>query len=171
MGIIKSNKETLDAIKAKTDNLPTDPADQSAVEAAITSAHSATNGKIDTVDTVVDAIKTKTDDLIPNITPTSGTYAHPSGTTEQDAIVLSISTRTKINNIYLDLTNLTQNCTIRVKAKIDGTNYREIDSLGWTTADRDGVIISEFVSDVAAKVTIQSAVAEGASRNIPYRVV
>lgn len=52
-----------DAIKAKTDNLPSDPADQSAVEAAITAAHSTTNGKVDTVDTVADAIKAKTDNL------------------------------------------------------------------------------------------------------------
>ena len=42
------------AIKAKTDNLPSDPADQSAVEAAITAAHSTTNGKIDAVDDYVD---------------------------------------------------------------------------------------------------------------------
>lgn len=44
------------AIKAKTDNLPSDPADQSAVESAITAAHSTTDGKIDTVDGIVDAI-------------------------------------------------------------------------------------------------------------------
>jgi hypothetical protein len=42
----------VDAIKAKTDNLPTDPADQSILE-----------GKIDTIDTVADAIKAKTDSL------------------------------------------------------------------------------------------------------------
>lgn len=46
------------AIKAKTDNLPSDPADQSAVEAAITSATSslATAANLAVVDTVVDAI-------------------------------------------------------------------------------------------------------------------
>ena len=54
------------AVKTKTDNLPTDPADQSAVEAAITAATSplATSANLATVDTVVDAIKLKTD-LIP----------------------------------------------------------------------------------------------------------
>lgn len=55
------------AIKAKTDSLPSDPADQSAVEAAITAAHSTTNGKIDAVDNFVDtevgAIKAVTDKL------------------------------------------------------------------------------------------------------------
>jgi len=57
----------MSAIKAKTDNLPSDPADQSAVEAAITAATSglATTAALTTVDTVVDAIKLKTD-LIPS---------------------------------------------------------------------------------------------------------
>lgn len=44
----------IDGIKAKTDNLPSDPADQSAVEVAITAAHSTTNGKIDAVDDFID---------------------------------------------------------------------------------------------------------------------
>jgi len=67
-----------DAIKAKTDNLPSDPADESQLEAAITAAHATTNGKIDAVDTIIDnihdtdlpavksetaAIKAKTDNL------------------------------------------------------------------------------------------------------------
>lgn len=55
------------AIKAKTDNLPSDPADQSAVEAAITAAQSALTTLIDAVDNFVDtevaAIKTVTDKL------------------------------------------------------------------------------------------------------------
>ncbi len=57
------------AIKAKTDNLPSDPADQSAVEAAITSATSplATSVNLaivaEYIDTEVAAIKAKTDNL------------------------------------------------------------------------------------------------------------
>ena len=54
---------TSTAIKTKTDALPSDPADESAVEAAITAAHATTDGKVDTVDTVVDAIKTQTDKM------------------------------------------------------------------------------------------------------------
>ncbi len=41
-------------VGAKVNNLPSDPADQSAVEAAITAAHATTNGKIDAVDDYVD---------------------------------------------------------------------------------------------------------------------
>ena len=57
------------AIKAKTDNLPSDPADQSAVESAITAATSplATQASVNTIDDFLDteiaAIKTKTDQL------------------------------------------------------------------------------------------------------------
>lgn len=47
------------AIKAKTDNLPSDPADASVVAGLI----AAVDAKVDTVDTVVDAIKAKTDSL------------------------------------------------------------------------------------------------------------
>lgn len=47
------------AIKAKTDNLPSDPADASVVAGLI----AAVDTKIDTIDTVVDAVKAKTDSL------------------------------------------------------------------------------------------------------------
>ncbi len=47
--------DEIDAIKAKTDNLPADPASETNVDANET--------KIDTIDTVVDAIKAKTDNL------------------------------------------------------------------------------------------------------------
>jgi hypothetical protein len=60
---------SITAIKAKTDNLPTDPADQSLIEAAITAATSplATAAALavvdDFLDTEVAAIKAKTDNL------------------------------------------------------------------------------------------------------------
>lgn len=50
---------SITAIKAKTDNLPVDPADASDIAAAF----AVTDGLITTVDTVVDAIKVKTDSL------------------------------------------------------------------------------------------------------------
>jgi len=119
----------------------------------------------------LDAIKAKTDALISDITEENGTYKHPAGTDEEDAVILTITSRTRINNIYLDLTNLTQNCTIRIYAKIDGSTYVLLDTLAWTTTDEDGVVIDSIVSDVDVKVSIQSAISEGAERSIPYRVV
>jgi len=44
---LEALKNLIDIIKEKTDNLPSDPADESAIEAAITTAHSATETKIE----------------------------------------------------------------------------------------------------------------------------
>lgn len=45
MGFAVKQQDVAD-IKAKTDNLPSDPADESAVEGAVTSAHTITDGEI-----------------------------------------------------------------------------------------------------------------------------
>lgn len=58
--------DVVDAIQAKTGNLPSDPADQSLIIAATNSLASSLGtieGKVDTVDTVVDAVKLRTDNL------------------------------------------------------------------------------------------------------------
>ena len=55
------------AIKAKTDNLPDDPSGQTEVESAISTAHSTTDGLVDDVDTVVDAILADTADMQPRV--------------------------------------------------------------------------------------------------------
>jgi len=62
---IDANSVRLAAIQAKTDNLPSDPADQSTVEAAITAATSplATAAALAVVDANVDAVKLITDTL------------------------------------------------------------------------------------------------------------
>jgi len=57
-------KTLIDMIKEKTDNLPIDPADQSAVESVILTAHSTTNTKIDGVETKVDLVESKTTDIL-----------------------------------------------------------------------------------------------------------
>ena len=99
----------------------------------------------------------------------SGTHAHADNTDEQTVKEFALTVLTNIKGFRLDLSNLTQSATVRIYEKIDGTNYREIDSLEWTTADRDGVAIGEIESDKYVKVTLQSGTGEGASRNVPYR--
>ena len=92
---------SITAIKAKTDNLPSDPADQSAVEAAITAATSplATQASVNTIDdfldTEISAIKTKTDQL-------TFTTANKVDSTA----VLDSATQTQIDNIETSLTTL-----------------------------------------------------------------
>jgi hypothetical protein len=58
---VDANETKIDAVKAKTDNLPSDPADQSAVEAAITAATSplATAANLATVQADTDDIQTR----------------------------------------------------------------------------------------------------------------
>jgi hypothetical protein len=58
---VDANETKIDAVKAKTDNLPSDPADQSAVEAAITAATSplATAANLATVQADTDNIQTR----------------------------------------------------------------------------------------------------------------
>lgn len=86
-----------DAIKLKTDTLPSDPADQSLVEAAITSATStlATAANLAIVDGVVDAIKFKTD-LIPATPAATGDI--PSAATIADAVLDELVTDHTIPN-------------------------------------------------------------------------
>ena len=106
-----------------------------------------------------------------DIPPQSGTYVHAAGVTEDTAITLSSSDLRRVNSVYFDLVNLTQNITIRVKAEVDDSTARTIDTLNWVTADEDGVLIGGFATDVDITITFQSAVTEGAGRNIPYRVL
>ena len=106
------------------------------------------------------------------------TFTLESNTTEQDLLEVLVPTtgRTTINvgSIQLDLVNLTQDALIRIYSRIDGTNYREIFGtlIDWKTTDPDGVmVVNNLITDHDLRITIQSAVAEGAQRTIPYALV
>lgn len=103
------------------------------------------------------------------IRSTDATYSHPSGVAEQVAFTITPLYPLKILTIYLDLVNLTQNATIRIQTQIDGATYRRIETFNWTTGMDDGVYFRGIAIDTPLQVTIQSAVAEGAPRDIPYR--
>lgn len=103
-----------------------------------------------------------------DIDTTSGTYSHSDNTTEQDAFVYTLL---KDNiEVTLDMTNLTQRTTVRVYEKIDGTNYRLVDS-GIYPDDFDvnkGILVEFNGKNIDCKITLQSIVTEGASRNISW---
>jgi len=103
--------------------------------------------------------------------PTTGTYAHPNDTSEHDVFTIALTRSQTVSDIMLDVNALTQRTTFKIYCKIDGTTYREIDSVVWVTTDRKGVSMVEVTTDKDVKVTAQSAVAEGAVRSIPYRYV
>lgn len=99
----------------------------------------------------------------------SGVHAHPNSTSEEDLKVFTVSVPTIIHELTLDLSNLTQNATIRVYKKFNG-NWRRLlgRTLVWETSMDVAVPLGEMSSTTDVKITIQSAVLEGASRNIPY---
>jgi hypothetical protein len=72
-------KTVADAIQAKTDNLPSDPADHSVVIAATDAILTA----VGTVDTVVDAIKVTTDKLDDTLEDDGGTYRFTANALEE----------------------------------------------------------------------------------------
>lgn len=103
---------------------------------------------------------------------TSSTYSHPNGVAEQDALIFAV-TQQEIN-LRLDFSLLTQNTTIREYEQIDGANYRQISAKVWPTDFDVGTIaidISFVQANALYKITLQSAVAEGGARNIPYRYI
>lgn len=105
------------------------------------------------------------------LNPASGTYSHPSGVGESTAITFAPTQNNIVKGIWLDLVNLTQNATIRAQYQIDGTNYRTFQVINWTTGMEDGVLVEgELPVNDNVRITIQSVVAEGVSRNIPYQL-
>lgn len=129
--ILRGGLSHIENIKAKTDNLPTDPADQSAVEAAITAAVSplATTAALAAVagyvDTEVAAIKARTDNL-------------PSDPADESLLEAAIETLRVANAAVIGTTVADGEITIRNYAQAsialtglpDFTGYTEIVLVG-----------------------------------------
>jgi len=105
------------------------------------------------------------------ITSWSGVHHHPNDTDEHTVFEVLTTKPLKVLIQYLDLTALVQNAIIRLYAKIDGTNYKEIDSTRRIVADRKGFSAVDVAVDTDFKLTAQSINAEGAVRDIPWRYI
>lgn len=120
------------------------------------------------VDTAVDDIKIQTASG-----DSTGTFSYLDAGAEQDVVEITGTTRKIIHGVSLDLTTMTQNGTIKLYLKIDGTNYREVDSFDFVVAtDSDGYYISinmGITNDF--KITYTEGADEAADRAIPYSVV
>lgn len=107
------------------------------------------------------------------ITDASSSYNYTDAGGEQTVLTLTPGTSKFIlNGIFLDLTTMTQNGTIKVYLKIDGTNYRELFSDSFVVAtDSDGIWI-DFKATINddLKVTYTEGADEAAIRAIPYQV-
>lgn len=106
--------------------------------------------------------------------PTEATYAHPNGVGE--SIAFTTPAPTPLSNrvfIMLDLSNLTQNADIRIKYDMhgDGAPFPTIETFNWTVGMDDIVYFREISGQRAVQVTVQSALAEGAARDIDYEYV
>jgi len=97
------------------------------------------------------------------------THSHSSGTSEQTVFTITSTNINLVKGIWLDMSNLTKNMVIRVKYQIDGSSYRTFQTINWTTGMDDGVVINgDLPIDDNFRLTLQSTVAEGASRDVNY---
>lgn len=101
---------------------------------------------------------------------TTGNFTFPSGTSETTILTLATpSSITKLHNLYIDLSVLTQNCTLRVYINFTGS-YVEMTSMTVTVAAGSyGLALKDMMINSAWKLTITSAVAEGATRYLFYQ--
>ncbi len=106
---------------------------------------------------------------------TVATHAHADNLNWQTVFTLATATRRKVHSIWLNFVNLTQNMSYRLSYDFGGLGaYVVFDSNAaapWTPADDDGVIIEcNFVLGHNLRLELQSAVLEGAARDIPYEL-
>ena len=103
---------------------------------------------------------------------TKGVESYLDAGSEQTIFELE-STNVKImRGVFLDLNEMTQNGTIKVYHKIDGTNYRSFLVHQFAEAtDPDGVFLDlNFAFTDYLKVTYEESVDEGADRTISYSI-
>jgi hypothetical protein len=90
-------------------------------------------------------------------------------------IVAASEAKTAIKNVILDLSEMTQNGTIKVYSKIDGTNYVQVGAdISFTVAtDKDGVALTNESYNLTQdfKVTYTEGADETADRLISYTYV
>ena len=100
----------------------------------------------------------------------TGVFSYTDNGGEQTVYEVSNDNNKIIHSAFLDLFTITQNGTIKVYCKIDGTNYREFLSKAFAVVtDSDGVFIDlNFAVVRAVKITYTESGDETAIRAIPY---
>lgn len=103
----------------------------------------------------------------------SGTLSYLDTGGTQTIYEFTTTQKKLIDSIWLDLTNMTKNGTIKLSYKIDGTTYREYCSIPFTVAsDSDGMHIDvAFAVSSAFKLEYTEETDEGAARNLPYEIL
>jgi hypothetical protein len=109
---------------------------------------------------------------VADIAQTTGTFAYAeNNAAEQTLASIAVAARSKVGGIWLDMTNVTEDTTIRIKHKIDGANYRTFTALSWLTTDDDGVLVGPFTAYRDIQITLQCDGSGAGNVNVPYAVV
>lgn len=106
------------------------------------------------------------------ITETSGTFSFDeTSAAEQELDAFAISGRTKVNSIWIDMVNVTENVDIRLYHEIDGTTERLFQENAWVVADDDGVLIDGFTVSGDFRIVLICGGGGAGNVDIPYTVV
>jgi len=104
-----------------------------------------------------------------SIQPTDDTYSLPNDVAENTAFTIAITRPTKLNTLWLNMVNLVQNATVRVKVWDSITAaYVTIETFPWTIGMDDGIYLREITVNSNVQVSVQSAIAQGAAMDIYY---
>lgn len=102
--------------------------------------------------------------------PSFSTFSFPSGISETTISTITPTQNMLFKGAFLDLNNLTQNAIIRVKYETnnDGTYYT-FETINFVASSNNKAILvgKKVPAQYDVRITIQSAIAEGVSRNIP----
>lgn len=101
---------------------------------------------------------------------TAGPFSYLDAGGEQDVVEDTATTRRRVS-VEIDLDAMTQNGTIRIHRKVDGTNYRIYTETAFVAADAEQAFDAQFTTNQAWKLTYQEAVNEGANRSIPFNTI
>ena len=114
----------------------------------------------------VAAIETKLDLVI-----VPGVFTYLDAGLEQVVFTMAPARPWKVNTIWLNLVNLTQNTDIRLYHQIEGAAaYTVFETFNWTVGMDDGVYFRNIALATGRnlQLTVQETADEGADRDIPY---
>lgn len=106
-----------------------------------------------------------------NISRVTAIYAHTNSITEQTVVTVTPSQYLLFKGIWLDLSNLIKNTTIRAKQDINNTGtYLTFETQSYHAGlSNPGTLITRKTpGDGPIRITLESFELEGASRNISY---
>jgi len=107
-----------------------------------------------------------------SVAESSGTLAYPNGTTEEIVFSSEVTTYRRVTgSIDFSLLTAAKVMTVRIYEKIDGTNYKVVDSKDFTIAATPANTTMpkfEYLTRQHTKVTVQEDAGEGSSKNLPW---